>query len=443
MKKPRLVSAKDLLAPGRPRPGRGNRYSAGRILREGLAGNRGWGRVWHEPEPKSGYEIVIVGGGGHGLATAFYLASQHGLRNIAVVEKGWLGGGNVGRNTTIIRSNYMIPGNTLFYELSLQLWETLSHELNFNLMVSQRGQLTLGHSPSAMEPLRLRGNRMRANGIDAEILTREEVRRLAPRLNFAESARYPICGALWQPRAGTVRHDAVAWGLARATDSLGVHILQGCEATGFLREGGADSRIVGVETTRGPIRAERVGLAVAGHSSELARKAGLTLPIETHLLQAFVTEPVKPCLDHVVSSTATHFYISQSDRGGLVFGGHLDGYASYAARGNFPLVEEVAAQAQDVFPPAATARILRHWGGVMDMSMDGSPIIDRTPAEGLFFNGGWCYGGFKATPASGFCFAHLLATGESHPVAERLSLARFREGRMLDETGVGPEPRLH
>ena len=440
MKRPRLVDARKELQRNRPKVAQGRRNSAYRVFREGLAGNRNWQRNWRDPEPQESYDIIIIGGGGHGLSTAYYLASQHGLNKVAVLERGYFGGGNVGRNTTIIRSNYMVPGNTLFYELSLQLWESLSHELNYNMMVSHRGHLVLAHSPPAMDALRRRANTMWMNGIDVEVLTREEVRRLSPNLNFAPSARFPIHGATWQERAGSVRHDAVAWGFARAADSLGVDILQNTEVTGFVRQG---DKITGVQTNRGTIHAERIGMAVAGRTSQVAAMAGLRLPIESHLLQAFVSEPIKPCLDQVVSSTATHFYISQSDRGGLVFGGHLDGYNSYSQRGSLPLVQEVMAQAQDVFPPARKVRLLRHWAGIMDMTMDGSPIIAQTPLDGLYLNGGWCYGGFKATPASGFCFAHLLATDEPHPVAAQHTLSRFAEGALIDEEGTGALPKAH
>ena len=382
-------------------------YSAFSLFREALRGNSGWTRAWRDAAPKPAYDVVIIGGGGHGLATAYYLAKNHGITNVAVIEKGYIGGGNTGRNTTIIRSNYMIDGNTAFYEHSMKLWEGMSQDLNFNVMFSQRGQLNLGHSPAQMDTLARRGNIMRMNGIDAEILSRDEVRRRVPILDYSDSARFPIHGGLWQQRAGTARHDAVAWGYARGADARGVDIVQNCEVTGYLWDRG---RIVGVETTRGPIRAKKVALAVAGHTGELAGKAGLRLPIETHVLQAFVTEAIKPVIDCVVAFGAVHFYISQSDKGGLVMGGDLDGHNSYGQRGDLPIVEETMAAAKALVPLVSRLQLLRHWAGVMDMTMDGSPIICKAPVDGLYINGGWCYGGFKATPASGWCFAHTVLT---------------------------------
>jgi len=413
------------------------RYSAFALLRQALSGHRSWPRAWHDAAPKPAYEVIIVGGGGHGLASAYYLAKEHGIHRVAVLEKGWIGGGNTGRNTTIIRSNYMIEGNTDFYEFSLKLWEGLSRDLNFNIMVSQRGQYNLVHSDAQLEGAARRGNLMRLNGIDAELLDRETVREHLPLLDWSDEARFPILGALYQGRAGTARHDAVAWGYARGADSLGVDIIQNCEVTGFLREG---DRIVGVETTRGAIRAPKVGIAVAGHTSELARKAGLRLPIESHLLQAFVSEGIKPLVDNVVAFGAGHFYISQSDKGGLVFGGDLDGYNSYAQRGNLPIVQDVTACAAALMPCVKRLRVLRHWGGIMDMTMDGSPIIAPTPIPGLYLNGGWCYGGFKATPASGWCFAWTIAKDAPHELNARLTLDRFERGIHIDEKGAGPTP---
>ena len=415
-------------------------YSGFQLLRHALTGHRNWPRAWRDPEPREQYKVIIVGAGGHGLATAYYLAKEHGISDIAVLEKGWLGGGNTGRNTTIVRSNYMMPGNTLFYEKAMKLWEELSRDLNYNVMFSQRGIINLAHSDAQMDSYALRGNTMRQNGIDAELLTREDVRQQIPELDFSDNARFPIHGGLCQPRAGTARHDAVAWGYARAADRLGVDIIQQCEVTGFLRD---KDRIVGVETTRGPIKAGKVGLAVAGSTGLLAEKAGLRLPIESHVLQAFVSEPLKPLVDTVITFGAGHFYISQSDKGGLVFGGDIDGYNSYAQRGNLPVFEDVISSGMALMPCLSRLRLLRNWGGIMDMSMDGSPIICKSPVEGLYLNTGWCYGGFKATPGSGWCFAHTIANDRPHDLNARFTLDRFERGYQIDEKGAGPVPNAH
>jgi heterotetrameric sarcosine oxidase beta subunit len=415
------------------------RYSGFRVITEGLFGNKGWKPAWRDPAPKAEYDAVIIGGGGHGLSTAYYLARNHGLTNIAVLEKGYLGGGNVGRNTTIVRANYFLPGNSEFYSHSLKLWEGLERELNYNVMHSQRGLINLFHSDGQRDAFARRGNAMINQGDDAILLDREGVREHLPYLDF-EQTRFPIYGGLLHPRGGTARHDAVAWGYARGADQRGVDLIQNCEVTGIDIEGG---RVTGVQTTRGAIRAKKVGIVVAGRSSQVAAMAGMRLPIESHILQAFVTEGLKPVINHVVSFGMGHFYISQSDKGGLVFGGDLDFYASYAARGNLPMVEHVMEAGMTLMPMIGRARVLRSWGGIMDMSPDGSPIIDKSHVEGLYLDCGWNYGGFKAVPASGWCMAHLMATDTPHEVARRFRLDRFRTGHLLDEEGTGSQHNLH
>ncbi|MEQ9695403.1 sarcosine oxidase subunit beta family protein [Shimia sp. SDUM112013] len=417
------------------------RFSGLKVLKEGLTGNKGWQGHWRDAQPKSEYDMIIIGGGGHGLATAYYLAKNHGMTNIAVLEKGYLGSGNIGRNTTIVRANYGLPGNSEFYSHSLKLWEGMEEDLNYNVMHSQRGIINLFHSDGQRDAYARRGNAMVNQGDDAILLDRAGVRKLLPYLDY-DNARFPIYGGLYHPRGGTARHDAVAWGYARGASDRGVDLIQNCEVTGIDIEGGV---VKGVQTTRGAIKAKKVGMVVAGRSSQVAAMAGRKLPVESHILQAFVTEGLKPVIDHVVTFGMGHFYISQSDKGGLVFGGDLDFYSSYAARGNLPMVEHVMEAGMTLMPMIGKARLLRSWGGIMDMSPDGSPIIDKMDdIEGLYVNTGWCYGGFKAVPASGWCMAHLMATDTPHEVARHHRLDRFRTGyNIMDEEGTGSQHNLH
>ncbi|MEO9779897.1 MAG: sarcosine oxidase subunit beta family protein [Sedimentitalea sp.] len=406
------------------------RYSAFNLLREGLRGHTGWGKAWRSPVPKPSYDAVIIGAGGHGLATAYYLAKNHGLTNVAVVEKGWLGGGNTGRNTTVIRSNYFYPESAALYDLSVRLYENLSRDLNYNVMFSQRGMVVTAHSDPEMEMAARQVNAMRLNGVDAELLDRDQVRKRAPLLNFGADMRAPIHGGVLQPRAGTGRHDAVAWGYARAADALGVDIIQNCEVQDFIFEAG---RCVGVHTSQGDIRAGVVGAAVAGHSSVLAKMAGYDLPITSYALQAFVSEPLKPVLDTVVLCPPYGTYVSQSDKGGLVIGGGLDRIPSYAQRGNLPVQETVLAGLVEMMPALASVKLLRHWAGIVDVTPDSSPIIGPSGVDGLYLNCGWGTGGFKAIPAGGYLFAHILATGTHHEISRPFDRNRFVTGHLIDE----------
>ncbi|WP_234187362.1 sarcosine oxidase subunit beta family protein [Shinella sp. NM-101] len=405
-------------------------YSALSLFKEGLAGQKGWQQAWRSPQPKPRYDILVIGGGGHGLATAYYLARVHNVRNVAVIEKGWLGGGNTGRNTTVVRSNYFFPESTALYEMALKLYEGLGREINYNIMLSQRGIITLAHSEAEMEMAARTVNAMQINGTDAELFGIDDVRRVLPLLNMSPDARHPVFGGVWQGRAGTARHDAVAWGYARAADRLGVDIIQSCEVEEFLVEGG---RCRGVRTSRGEIRAERVGMVVAGHSSHLAAKAGFRLPITAYALQACVSEPIKPALDTVVLSPATGTYASQSDKGELVVGGGLDRVPSYGQRGNLPMLETVISGLLEMFPSFRQLRLMRQWAGIVDVTPDSSPILGESPLPGLFLNCGWGTGGFKAIPAGGTLLAHLLATGRHHDVSRPFDLDRFARGRLIDE----------
>ncbi|KAA5607450.1 sarcosine oxidase subunit beta family protein [Roseospira marina] len=411
-----------------------SRYSIWSLARNALSHHAHWPRLWRSPEPKAAYDVIIIGGGGHGLATAYYLAKEHGITNVAVLEKGWLGGGNTGRNTTIVRSNYLWDESAALYETSLKLWEGLSRDLNYNVMLSQRGVLNLAHSLQDVRAGRRRLEANRLNGVDSVWLDPAGVKKAVPIINTSQTLRYPIMGATLQPRGGVARHDAVAWGYARAADARGVDIIQGCEVTGIRRDG--DGRVTGVETTRGPIRAPKVGIVTAGHSSVVAAMADVRLPIQSHPLQALVSEPIKPILDSVVMSGAIHVYVSQSDKGELVIGAGIDSYNSYAQRGSVHVLEHQTAALVELFPVFARLRMMRTWGGIVDTCPDASPIISTTPVPGLFINGGWGTGGFKATPGSGFVFAHTIARGAPHPVAAPFALDRFTSGALIDEHGA-------
>ena len=409
------------------------RYSFAALARQALTGHRHWQPLWRKPAPRPRYQIVIIGGGGHGLATAYYLAKQHGVRDIAVLEKGAIGLGNTGRNTTIIRSNYLWDESARLYEHSLRLWEGLSGELNFNVMLSQRGVLNLAHTLADVREAVRRVNANRLNGIDAEWLEPAEVKRFCPVLSIDGAARYPVLGATLQRRGGVARHDAVAWGYARAADALGVDIVENCEVTAIRTDGG---RVAAVETTRGIISADKVAICAAGHSSVLAAMAGVRLPLQSHPLQALVSEPVKPLLDCVVMSNTVHVYVSQSDKGELVMGAGIDAFNSYAQRGSFHIIEAQIAAALELFPIFSRLKLMRSWAGIVDVAPDASPIIGKLPVAGLYMNGGWGTGGFKATPGAGHVFAHTVARDEPHPLAAPFALDRFTTGALVDEHGA-------
>ena len=414
-------------------PGGKPKYSVFSLMRNARRYHQDWQQAWRAPEPKKSYDAIIIGGGGHGLATAYYLAAVHRITNIAVIEKGWLGGGNTGRNTTIIRSNYMWDESAAIYDHALKLWEGLTQDLNFNLMFSQRGVLTIAHSWHELREMSRRVHAIRLNGIDSDILTPDEIKKLVPIINIDQSIRYPVMGGFLQRRGGTARHDAVAWGYARAADDLGVYIIQNCEVTGLRRKG---NRIEGVETTKGFIKSPKVGCVVAGHCSVLGDMADIRLPIASRPLQALVSEPIKPELDTVIMSNAVHMYISQSDKGEMVLGAGVDKYNSYAQRGSFPVPEHMIAAAVELFPLLSRLRMLRHWGGIVDTCPDASPIISKTDVKGLYFNCGWGTGGFKATPGSGHVFADLIANDRPNSIAAPYALDRFQTGLLIDEHGA-------
>ncbi|MDJ0614930.1 MAG: sarcosine oxidase subunit beta family protein [Rhizobiaceae bacterium] len=405
-------------------------YSALSLLKHGISSHKRWQSAWRKATPKKAYEAIIIGGGGHGLATAYYLAKNHGITNVAVLERGWIGGGNTGRNTTVIRSNYFYPESVALYDLALRLYENLSTELNYNVMLSQRGMLIGAHTPMQMEICQRIANAMQLNGVDGELMSAEEAAKRVPLYNSNENARYKLMGGIWQGRAGIARHDAVAWGYARAASDLGVDIIEGCEVTDILSKNG---QVAGVETNLGEIRSDTIGIAAAGATPGLTGMLGVDLPIHTYALQAFVSEPVKPCLDTVLLALGTGTYVSQSDKGELVFGGGLDRVPTHGQKGNLPVQEEVISGLLEMFPAFGQLKLLRQWGGVVDVVPDSSPIIGPIGPEGLFINCGWGTGGFKAIPAGGWLLAHLLATGEHHDISRPFDLKRFAEGRLIDE----------
>jgi sarcosine oxidase, subunit beta len=409
------------------------RYSFAALARHSLGQHQGWTPLWRKAAPRPYYRVVIIGGGGHGLATAYYLAKEHGIGDVAVLEKGAIGLGNTGRNTTIIRSNYLWDESARIYDHSLKLWEGLSAELNFNLMLSQRGVLNLAHTENDVRDGMRRVNANRLNGIDAEWLDTAAVKRFCPILNVSAEARYPVLGATLQRRGGVARHDAVAWGYARAADARGIDIVENCEVTAIRT---AQGRVTGVETSRGEITADKVAIAAAGHSSVLAAMAGVRLPLQSHPLQALVSEPVKPVLDCVVMSNTVHVYVSQSDKGELVIGAGIDAFNSYAQHGSFHVIEGQMAALLELFPAFSRLKMLRSWAGIVDVSPDASPIIGKLPVEGLYLNGGWGTGGFKATPGAGHVFAHTIAHDEPHPLARPFALERFASGALIDEHGA-------
>lgn len=410
------------------------KYSAFAIAREALRGHTGWPEQWASPEPRKAYDVIIIGAGGHGLATAYYLAKEHGITNVAVLEKGWLGGGNTGRNTTIIRSNYLYDESAGIYDHAVKLWHGLSQELNYNVMFSSRGVMMLAHNVSDVQSLQRHIHANRLNGVDNEWLTPEEAKAYCPSLNISPHARYPVLGATLQRRGGTARHDAVAWGYARGASARGVHIIQNCEVTSILR--GPDGAVTGVETTRGPIKAKKIGVVAAGHTSVLLQTAGVQMPLESFPLQALVSEPVKPAFPCVVMSNAVHAYISQSDKGELVIGAGTDQYTSYSQNGSLHIIRHTLEAICEMFPMFTRMKMLRSWGGVVDVTPDRSPILAKTPVKGLYVNCGWGTGGFKATPGSGHVFAHTIARDEPHPINAPFTLERFRTGRLIDEAAA-------
>ena len=406
------------------------RYSIFSLARNALSHHKNWERNWRNPEPKPQYDAIIIGGGGHGLATAYYLAKEHKLTNIAVLEKGWLGGGNTGRNTTIVRANYLQDESTGIYAHALKLWPDLSKELNYNVMFSPRGVMHMAHTEGDLKEIARRHNANRLQGVTLEFLSPEQVKQFCPIINISPDVRYPVLGASLQRNAGVARHDAVAWGYARGADAYGVDIIQNCEVTGFHI---ANGEIQGVKTTRGDINSKKVGCVTSGHSSVLADMAGLRLPIESHPLQALVSEPLKPIMDTVLMSNTVHVYLSQSDKGELVIGAGADLYNSYAQRGAFNVIEHQMGALTELFPIFSRVRMLRSWGGIVDICPDASPLLTKTPIKGLFFNCGWGTGGFKATPGSGHVFAHTIAKDDPHPIAAPFALSRFSSGRLIDE----------